>query len=99
MNFSFLVDDKSITWCLKHRITIISATTIIKVSSNINWAIFCYDNNVSYVNDVKTKYDNEYRVWQINQPIQNMNGEISVPIEIDKKLQQSSIVAKLGYKN
>jgi hypothetical protein len=56
-------------------------------------------NNVSYVNDVKTKYDNEYRVWQINQPIQNMNGEISVPIEIDKKLQQSSIVAKLGYKN
>jgi hypothetical protein len=43
--------------------------------------------------------DRQYRIWQINQPIQNMNSDIDIPQEIDDRLQQSQIVNKLGYSN
>jgi hypothetical protein len=52
-------------------------------------------NNESYINDFNTTY----RVWQINQPIQNMNSEIDVPLEITERLLNNEVIKKLGYTN
>lgn len=48
--------------------------------------------NISYEKD---KF--EYRTWQINQDFKNMNGEVSIPDELDKILKESPIVQELGY--
>ena len=48
--------------------------------------------DVSYQSD---RYG--YRTWQINQPFQNMNGEIDIPNELDKRLKESEIIKELGY--
>jgi len=42
-------------------------------------------------------YDIQYRIWQINQPIQNMNSEIDVPNEINDRLLEFDILKKLKY--
>ena len=50
------------------------------------------ENDVSYEKD---RY--EYRTWQINQPFENMNGEVNIPNELSDILKNSNIVQKLGY--
>lgn len=42
-------------------------------------------------------YDEELRVWQINQPFQNMNGVVNIPDELSEILENSPIIQKLGY--
>jgi len=49
-------------------------------------------NDVSYA-----KNRLELRTWQINQPFQNMNGEVNIPEELNKLLTESDIVQELGY--
>lgn len=44
-------------------------------------------------------YDIQYRIWQINQPIQNMNSEVNIPEEINQRLLKSEVVRRLGYLN
>jgi hypothetical protein len=56
-------------------------------------------NDVTYIDNYDKKYDNEYRAWQINQPIKNMNSEIDIPDEINERLLKSEFIKKLGYKN
>lgn len=56
-------------------------------------------NNVGYIDGYDGKFDNAYRSWQINQPLQNMNSEIDVPEQINERLQKSEILKKLGYIN
>jgi hypothetical protein len=55
-----------------------------------------YDNidstNVSY-----NKNRLEFRTWQINQPFQNMNGEVNIPDELSDILENSPIIKQLGY--
>jgi hypothetical protein len=55
-----------------------------------------YDNidstNVSYSKD---RF--ELRTWQINQPFQNMNGEVDIPDELSDILENSPIIKQLGY--
>ena len=48
--------------------------------------------NVSYEKD---RY--EYRTWQINQPFQNMNGDVDIPDELSDILENSPIIKQLGY--
>lgn len=38
-----------------------------------------------------------YRNWQINQPFQNMNGEVDIPDELSDMLENSPIIKELGY--
>jgi hypothetical protein len=49
-------------------------------------------NDVSY-----TKDRLEYRTWQINQPFQNMNGDVDIPDELSDILENSPIIKQLGY--
>jgi hypothetical protein len=56
-------------------------------------------NKTSYIDGYDKKYDNGYRAWQINQPIQNMNSQIELPETVNERLHQSEIVKKLGYSN
>jgi hypothetical protein len=55
-----------------------------------------YDNidstNLSY-----SKNRLELRTWQINQPFQNMNGDVDIPDELSEILENSEIIKKLGY--
>jgi hypothetical protein len=55
-----------------------------------------YDNidstNVSYSKDRL-----ELRTWQINQPFQNMNGDVDIPDELSNILENSPIITQLGY--
>lgn len=39
----------------------------------------------------------EMRTWQLNQPFQNMNGDVDIPEELNKILSESDIVKQLGY--
>jgi hypothetical protein len=39
----------------------------------------------------------EYRTWQINQPFQNMNGDVDIPDELSDILENSPIIKQLGY--
>lgn len=48
--------------------------------------------NVSYEKD---RF--EYRTWQINQPFQNMNGEVDISEELNQILSDSKIIMELGY--
>lgn len=50
------------------------------------------ETNLSY-----SKNRLELRTWQINQPFQNMNGEVDIPEELNKVLSESPIVKQLGY--
>ena len=56
-------------------------------------------NDVTYIDNYDKKYDNEYRAWQINQPIKNMNSEIDIPDEMNERLLKSEFIKKLGYTN
>jgi hypothetical protein len=47
--------------------------------------------------DVTQPYGGEVRVWQINQPFQNMNGEVDIPDELSDILENSPIIKQLGY--
>ena len=47
--------------------------------------------------DTNRIYDSELRVWQINQPFQNMNGEVDIPDELSDILENSPIIKQLGY--
>jgi hypothetical protein len=62
----------------------------------IHWNGTEYENideaNVSYETN---RY--EYRTWQINQPFQNMNGEVDIPDELSDILENSPIITQLGY--
>ncbi len=50
------------------------------------------------VDDKPVEYDRiKMRTWQINQPFQNMNGEVDIPEELNKILTESDIIKKLGY--
>jgi hypothetical protein len=49
-------------------------------------------NNISY-----GKNRLELRTWQINQPFQNMNGEVNIPDELSDILENSPIIKQLGY--
>lgn len=49
-------------------------------------------NNISY-----GKNRLELRTWQINQPFQNMNGEVDIPDELSDILENSPIIKQLGY--
>ncbi len=58
--------------------------------------------NVYYknINPSEVSYNKnrlELRTWQINQPFQNMNGEVNIPEELNKLLTESPIVKELGY--
>jgi hypothetical protein len=37
------------------------------------------------------------RTWQINQPFQNMNGDVDIPDELSDILKNSNIIQELGY--
>lgn len=56
-------------------------------------------NKTGYIDGYDKKYDNAYRAWQINQPLQNMNSEIDIPKKINERLQQSETIKKLKYIN
>lgn len=56
-------------------------------------------NSVSYQHGYTGEYDNTYRVKQINEPIQNMNGKVDIPEEINERLLKSEIIKKLKYSN
>jgi hypothetical protein len=62
----------------------------------IHWNGTQYENideaNVSYETN---RY--EYRTWQINQPFQNMNGDVDIPDELSDILENSPIIKQLGY--
>jgi hypothetical protein len=43
------------------------------------------------------RHNELYRTWQINQPFQNMNGEVDIPDELSDILENSPIIKQLGY--
>jgi len=56
-------------------------------------------NSIPFVEDydVTQPYGGEVRAWQINQPFQNMNGEVNIPDELSDILENSPIIKQLGY--
>ena len=56
-------------------------------------------NHSQYIEDYnKTGEIGElYRMWQINQPFKNMNGEVNLPDEFSDMLEKSNFVKLLGY--
>ena len=56
-------------------------------------------NGAEYVLDYDKEgnYDDIYRTWQINQPFQNMNGNINLPDDFSQMIANSPIIQKLGY--
>lgn len=67
-----------------------------KSKEYIHWPGIKLDNLKESELDYKNKRY-EYRTWQINQPFQNMNGEVNIPDELDKILKESPIIKELGY--
>jgi hypothetical protein len=55
--------------------------------------------DAKYVEDYNKngKYDGGLRVWQINQPFQNMNADINLPDDFSQMLANSPSIQKLGY--
>ena len=43
------------------------------------------------------RFNELYRNWQINQPFQNMNGDVDIPDELSDILENSPIIKELGY--
>ena len=56
-------------------------------------------NDCEYIDDYDKKdlQDGTYRMWQINQPFQNMNGDVDIPDELSDILENSPIIKQLGY--
>jgi hypothetical protein len=56
-------------------------------------------NDCKYIDDYDKKdlQDGAYRMWQINQPFKNMNGDIILPDDFSELLANSPSVQKLGY--
>jgi hypothetical protein len=56
-------------------------------------------NSIPFVEDydVTQPYAGEIRAWQINQPFQNMNGDVNIPNELSDILENSTIIKELGY--
>ena len=68
----------------------------VRTKDYIHWQGESYKNIDENLLDYrKNKF--EYRTWQINQPFQNMNGEVDIPDELSEILENSPIVQKLGY--
>jgi hypothetical protein len=57
------------------------------------------DSRVPIPNEKPTDvtFNQLYRNWQINQPFQNMNGEVDIPDELSDILENSPIIMQLGY--
>jgi hypothetical protein len=54
--------------------------------------------SIPFVEDYNSdSYNAELRVWQINQPFQNMNGDVDIPDELSDILENSPIIKQLGY--
>lgn len=55
--------------------------------------------NYDSINSAPTYKDGQgiVRTWQINQPFQNMNGEVNIPDELNDMLKNSNIIKELGY--
>jgi hypothetical protein len=59
---------------------------------------FRSDIDFDAIKDKPEKYDLEnMRTWQINQPFQNMNGDVDIPDELSNILENSPIIKQLGY--
>ena len=56
-------------------------------------------NGSEYIEDYNKngKQDGNLRMWQINQPFQNMNKEVDLPEDFCKMLSESEIIKELGY--
>ena len=56
-------------------------------------------NDCEYIDDYNKKdlQDGSYRMWQINQPFQNMNSDINLPDDFSEMLANSPSIQKLGY--
>ena len=68
----------------------------VRTKDYIHWQGEAYKNIDENLLDYrKNKF--QYRTWQINQPFQNMNGEVDIPDELSEILENSPIVQKLGY--
>ncbi len=55
--------------------------------------------NINNIKQSPTYKDGQIvlRTWQINQPFQNMNGEVDIPDELSNILENSLIIKQLGY--
>ncbi len=61
--------------------------------------------NISYkniesnidVNNINVHNRPIIRTWQINQPFQNMNGNVNIPNDLNEVLSNSDLVKQLGY--
>ena len=59
---------------------------------------FRSDIDFDAIKDKPEKYDlGNMRTWQINQPFQNMNGDVDIPDELSDILENSPIIKQLGY--
>jgi len=58
-------------------------------------------NNNDYISDLNEleKKNGDIRVWQINQPFQNMNFKVDIPEEFSNRLSDSPLIKELGYTN
>ena len=54
--------------------------------------------SINNIEDKPNVYDRvAMRTWQLNQPFQNMNGEVNIPEELNKILSESDKIKELGY--
>jgi hypothetical protein len=49
------------------------------------------------VNSINLETRPIIRTWQINQPFQNMNGDVDIPDDLSDILENSPIIKQLGY--
>jgi hypothetical protein len=68
----------------------------VRTKDYIHWQGESYKNIDENLLDYK-KNKFEYRTWQINQPFQNMNGDVDIPDELSDILENSPIIKELGY--
>lgn len=65
---------------------------------NVKTKEYRFKKEVSFSEQRPENYDRiKMRTWQLNQPFQNMNGEVNIPDELDNILKNSNIVKELGY--
>jgi hypothetical protein len=55
-----------------------------------------YSEKIEFYGDAK-EYNELYRAWQINQPFENRNSDITLPDGFSELLEKSEIIKKLGY--
>lgn len=65
---------------------------------NVKTKEYRFKKEVNFTEQRPESYDRvKMRTWQLNQPFQNMNGEVNIPDELDNILKNSNIVKELGY--